>query len=176
MTEYIPMIERLAGAYCAKCPYAIEFDDCRSIGILAMARLLERMSPDDPNFEGAAVLRIRGAFIDHVRKSTQYRRMGENVPVTTLNNELYSKEIAGLECGSDTRGSAVIDDLKTVVRKSLGILSERQRKAVEMSYFLDYQQKDIAKALGISRTMISFILTAARKRLSFHPELKEQYL
>ena len=57
---------------------------------------------------------------------------------------------------------AVDREIWTVVRQ----LPERQRVAVVLRYLLDLPEKEVAKAMGVSRGTVASALAAARQRLA----------
>jgi RNA polymerase sigma-70 factor (ECF subfamily) len=57
-------------------------------------------------------------------------------------------------------------NITMTVREALSKLTKRQREAVELFYFEDFKQNDIAAIMQIQRSTVAVLLSQARKRLA----------
>lgn len=71
-SAHLPMVQRLARSVARTlgCPTGVDTDDLVSSGLLGLAEAWERYDPStEVPFEAYAVLRVRGAIVDSIRKA-----------------------------------------------------------------------------------------------------------
>jgi len=109
-------------------------------------------------------LRCEASYISRVVRNLaldSYRRQ-------QLEKRLFIGDVAEQETPPDTNSPdriAMAQEQATCVRDAMRRLPSRTRDAVVQYYFEDQTQKRIAERLGISATMVNFILQDARSAL-----------
>ncbi|MGL6069779.1 sigma-70 family RNA polymerase sigma factor, partial [Craterilacuibacter sp.] len=68
LNGYLPLVKRIVRQLASQCAAVIEREDMEQIGLMALLESLRRYGEPDERFAGFAVLRIRGAILDELRR------------------------------------------------------------------------------------------------------------
>lgn len=118
-------------------------------------------------FKSYAYIRIRGAIIDEVRKTswiTRHERLkGEEV------KKLVSLELVYEEAGETNIEDEYIEkETMQWIMEQFKILKEREQEAMYLRFVKDLKLKDIAKQLGVSESRASQLVISSLQKLRKH--------
>ncbi|RQW24541.1 FliA/WhiG family RNA polymerase sigma factor [Rhodobacteraceae bacterium CH30] len=68
LDAYLPLVKRIVRQLSSQCAAVIEREDMEQIGVMALLESLRRYGVPDERFAGFAVLRVRGAILDELRR------------------------------------------------------------------------------------------------------------
>ncbi|SMF06916.1 RNA polymerase sigma factor FliA [Pseudogulbenkiania subflava] len=68
LRDFAPLVKRVARQLNSQANGVIEREDMEQIGLMALLEALRRYGEPDPRFAGYAVLRVRGAILDELRR------------------------------------------------------------------------------------------------------------
>lgn len=185
--EAMPLARATAAKYFRRCGGAVPLEDLVSWGAEGLWEAARRF--DDTRgvpFRCYALLRIRGAIVDAVRRSevvprrgARNRRLGEQE--LGLRQALFLSTCEALgslrrwafegdeatALDDSPEAEAIVGELESRRQLSALIarLPKRERELVQRHYFGEDDLQDVAKALGISKSRTSHIHLAALARL-----------
>ncbi len=136
-------------------PSEAYIEDCLSEGLLALIRAIDTYKHDTGvAFSVYARIRIKGAIIDYLRKSSRDKLSVEHSDFA-LFGVLYDKSgLSELEQDRLERIISLIDEL-----------GDKERTVIQKIYIDDLPREIVAKSLGLSEARISQIHSRAIKRL-----------
>lgn len=145
--DYLPLVRKLANAYRKRLPRTVEFDDLVHAGVIGLLQALERYEPSQGSFEGYAVIRVRGAMADWLRKEDLVGRTGRRHGVENLGSLDALKDATEFEPSSPpgTNGT----DARSDVDGALACLSKQERLVLRLRHEIGMEVLDVARILGI---------------------------
>jgi len=149
-----------------------DLEDLISIGTIGLIKAINTYDPDKKTRLATYAARcIENEILMHLRSTKKLR--GEVMLFDPIGTDKEGNEISLIDVlGSD--GSEVVDRVETQVesqqlRQKLGVLSNRERKVLELRYGLRdglrHTQREISRRLGISRSYVSRIEKRALGKL-----------
>ncbi|HEY8532236.1 MAG TPA: RNA polymerase sporulation sigma factor SigK [Limnochorda sp.] len=149
-----------------------ESEDLISIGTIGLIKAVQTYDPSkNTRLATYAARCIENEILMHLRATRKLR--GEVMLFDPIGTDKEGNEISLIDVlGSD--GSEVVDRVETQVesqqlRQKLGVLSNRERKVLELRYGLRdglrHTQREISRRLGISRSYVSRIEKRALGKL-----------
>jgi RNA polymerase sigma factor (sigma-70 family) len=149
---YQPLV---AGILRRIAPSEAHIEDCLSEGLLALIRAVDKYKYETGvAFSVFARIRIKGAIIDYLRKSSR-DTLGEEAADFALFGELYDQ--GGL--------SELEQDKLAGILSMVEELDLKERAVIKMTYIEDITRGEIAESLGLTQARISQIHARAIKRL-----------
>ena len=164
--------------------YNVEYDDLVGYGIFGLIDAIDKYdAKKDVKFETYASLRIRGSILDQIRKMDwiprtvrqKQKKLDEAVKqIEMRTGKNASDEEIALEIGisedeltvwqSQLKVTNVVslnDELKQVLKDTLELLTEKERKVIELYYYEELTLKEISKVLEVTESRISQLHTKA---------------
>ena len=176
--EYAPLVKVVAGRLSMYLGYNVEYDDLVGYGIFGLIDAIDKYDAGkDVKFETYASLRIRGSILDQIRKIAFEIGITEE-ELSAWQSQLKITNIVSLneyvEQGSepvmDAHGNSHFiqpeekiqeNELKKVLKETLGLLTEKERRVIELYYYEELTLKEISRVLGVTESRISQLHTKA---------------
>ena len=170
--EYSQLVKLVAGRLSMYLGHNVEYDDLVSYGIFGLIDAIDKFDlTKNVKFETYASLRIRGAILDQIRKMDwiprtvrqRQKKMDDAIKQIemrtgkTVTDEELARELGLTE---DELGNWQ-SQLKATNLVSLDLLTEKERKVIELYYYEEMTLKEISKILEVSESRISQLHTKA---------------
>jgi RNA polymerase sigma factor (sigma-70 family) len=166
--DYLPLVDSVVAKFSRRgLPANVSREDLHSVGVLGLIDAANRFDPSKGvPFECYARLRIGGAIADDLKRTRRRAVLAPFVPLEL--GEGIRDESDGARDNMEGRESVA------AVFDCLNKLPDHERNIVRLYYFDGLSGTDIARAFGVTRQRISFILKAAiqhlRRLLSTGPD------
>jgi RNA polymerase sigma factor (sigma-70 family) len=144
--------------------YESEFDACfhaEYVGLVRLATLIV-------GSQALAEEVVQDAFATLYQKWSSTREPGAYVQTVALNNARRAMRRSGTEKRAYQRmatSESTTDDLTTPLIDALAKLADRQRMAVVLKYYADFNEVDIAAAVGCRKGTVKSLLSRAKAEL-----------
>ncbi|SNZ08116.1 RNA polymerase, sigma 28 subunit, SigD/FliA/WhiG [Persephonella hydrogeniphila] len=188
--DNLSLVKKVASKIYYRLPKGdIEFDDLVNVGVIGLMKAIEKYDKDKARFSTYAYIKIRGEILDYLRsldivprtvrdkiKKEPPLEEGKPVPLSNtavmvsiekaLSSDESFKIIDTLVSGRETPEEEVIkEDQKEKLLKALELLSEKEKKVLQMLYFEEKDLKAVAEEINVSVSRVSQIKSEAIKKL-----------
>ncbi|MEA2324481.1 MAG: polymerase sigma-B factor [Solirubrobacteraceae bacterium] len=145
--EHLPLVEAIARRYAAS---GEPLDDLVQSGSIGLIKAVDRFDPH----HGAPLAAFAASLIEgEIRHTLRARR------------RLAAGEAPGslqaVDTGADEQART---EARLLVKRGWPVLSDRERRLLELRYFSDLTQAQIAERVGLSQASVSRLLRAALDR------------
>lgn len=137
LTQYRPLVQRIAGQMMRKVPSSVDVDDLIQAGLIGLNTALERFdAAQGVPFEGFAIPRVQGAMLDELR-SQDWMSRGERTQRRTLD-----KAAARLEqsLGRAPQDHEIAQDLELSIEQYRELMS--RVGVARLVYFEDMRDSE----------------------------------
>ena len=146
--EHLPLVHAIARRYAGN---GEPLDELVQAGSLGLIKAVDRFDPDrGPALAAYAAPAIEGDIRHHLRR--QHRHSGRSA----------APALEAVDAGSD---DAERSEARLLLAGGWATLSDRERRLLELRYFGDLTQAQIARELGLSQAQVSRLLRATLDRL-----------
>jgi len=154
LSEYLPMVRRMAWSIAHRVPDFVSVDDLNSEGLMGLVEAMQRYDEKrGASFSTFAFLRVKGRMAEHVRRECRHASLIPRVPVPPLPPQLSPPE----------HQAAVRE---TVEHMLDGIANLPWRSRVLMEGLADdHDLKDVAAQLELSISNAHKLKRLAREKL-----------
>jgi len=188
--ENLPLVKKVASKIYYRLPKGdIEFDDLVNVGVIGLIKAIEKYNKDKAKFSTYAYIKVRGEILDYLRsldivprtvrdkiKKEKPVEEGKSVPVSNtavmvsiekaLSSDDSLKIIDTLVSSKETPEEEVIrEDQKEKLLEAIQMLSEKEKKVLQMLYFEEKDLKSVAEEIDVSVSRVSQIKSEAVKKL-----------
>ncbi|WP_029521037.1 sigma-70 family RNA polymerase sigma factor [Persephonella sp. IF05-L8] len=188
--ENLSLVKKVASKIYYRLPKGdIEFDDLVNVGVIGLMKAIEKYDKDKAKLSTYAYIKIRGEILDYLRsldivprtvrdkiKKEPPLEEGQPVPLSNtavmvsiekaLSSDESFKIIDTLTSEKASPEEEVIkQDQKDKLLKALELLSEKEKKVLQMIYFEEKDLKTIAEEINVSVSRVSQIKAEAIKKL-----------
>ena len=188
--ENISLVKKVASKIYYRLPKGdIEFDDLVNVGVIGMMKAIEKYDSDKAKFSTYAYIKIRGEILDYLRsldivprtvrdkiKKEPPLEEGKSVPLSNtavmvsiekaLSSDESLKIVDTLVSKRETPEEEVIkEDQKEKLLQAIDLLSEKEKKVLQMLYFEEKDLKSVADEINVSVSRVSQIKSEAIKKL-----------
>ena len=132
-------------------------DDVVSITFMKVYENLDNYNPTKAAFSTWIFRIASNAMMDHYRRTQSHGEVEWDETIDPPAPEFREPE-----------AQALIEDGKAELLRAIDKLNERERRIVELKYFSDMGNKEIAEVLGISANNVGVVLHGALKKLKKH--------
>jgi RNA polymerase sigma-B factor len=146
--EHLALVEAIARRYAAR---GEPLDDLVQSGSIGLIKAVDRFDPHNGAPLAAFATPLIEGEIRHALRARRRLAAGE-APAS----------IEAVEGGADEQERT---EARLLVRRGWPALSERERRLLELRYFSDLTQAQIAERVGLSQASVSRLLRAALDRL-----------
>jgi RNA polymerase sigma-B factor len=144
--EHLPLVHAIARRYAGN---GEPLDELVQAGSLGLIKAVDRFDPDrGPALAAYAGPAIEGEIRHHLRR--QHRHAGRSA----------APALEAVDAGDEERSEA-----RLLLADGWATLSGRERRLLELRYFDDLTQAQIARELGLSQAQVSRLLRATLDRL-----------
>ena len=144
------------------------WEDTDTILQEAALRLWQKVEADPPAtvlaFFGDAGRKIRDTLIDLLRKYYGPEGPGGKIETNNPADSSDSTPRPAFEPGTDTADPALLAEL-TEIHRRIEALPEEERQVVDLIWYHDLSQQEVADLLGVSLRTVKYRWQAARVRL-----------
>lgn len=153
---------------------ALGREDLEAAGAVGLIQAIDRFSPDRGiPFEGYAVLRIRGAILDEVRRLDDLSRgarreaKDDQATATTMSLDLLQERGAVADPGQPAEVDELTEraGLRDDVERALATIPDRERSILASYYAKGLTLAMIGRQLGVSEARISQLHSRAIAQL-----------
>ena len=150
----MPLVRSIARRYTTS---GEPLEDLVQVGTVGLLKAVDRFEPGrGKDLRALAAPTIEGEIRHHLRDHAQLVRTPERVraqdgPVRAVPLEAGATPVAPPDAG----------DERALIAAGLELLSGRERRIIELRYFEDLRQADIAERLGISQAQVSRLIKRA---------------
>jgi RNA polymerase sigma-B factor len=146
--EHLPLVHAIARRYAGN---GEPLDELVQAGSLGLIKAVDRFDPDrGPALAAYAAPAIEGEIRHHLRG--QHRHAGRSA----------APALEAVDAGSDDEDRS---EARLLLADGWASLSDRERRLLELRYFGDLTQAQIARELGLSQAQVSRLLRATLDRL-----------
>ncbi len=188
--ENLSLVKKVASKIYYRLPKGdIEFDDLVNVGVIGLMKAIEKYDKDKAKLSTYAYIKIRGEILDYLRsldivprtvrdkiKKEPPLEEGQPIPLSNtavmvsiekaLSSDESFKIIDTLTSEKASPEEEVIkQDQKEKLLKALELLSEKEKKVLQMIYFEEKDLKTIAEEINVSVSRVSQIKAEAIKKL-----------
>ncbi|HHG74842.1 MAG TPA: sigma-70 family RNA polymerase sigma factor [Persephonella sp.] len=188
--ENISLVKKVASKIYYRLPKGdIEFDDLVNVGVIGLMKAIEKYDSDKAKFSTYAYIKIRGEILDYLRsldivprtvrdkiKKEPPLEEGKSVPLSNtavmvsiekaLSSDESLKIVDTLVSKRETPEEEVIkEDQKEKLLQAIDLLSEKEKKVLQMLYFEEKDLKSVADEIKVSVSRVSQIKSEAIKKL-----------
>ncbi|WP_456392411.1 sigma-70 family RNA polymerase sigma factor [Persephonella sp.] len=188
--ENLSLVKKVASKIYYRLPKGdIEFDDLVNVGVIGLIKAIEKYNKDKAKFSTYAYIKIRGEILDYLRsldivprtvrdkiKKEKPIEEGKPVPVSNtavmvsiekaLSSDDSFRIIDTLVSSRETPEEEVIrEDQKEKLLEAIQMLSEKEKKVLQMLYFEERDLKSVAEEINVSVSRVSQIKSEAVKKL-----------
>jgi RNA polymerase sigma-70 factor, ECF subfamily len=97
-----------------------------------------------------------------ITKRRAYDRK-RNISKKLITDETFDESVAGTEYNAEV--AYVAEQKREIVRKALGLLSQKQRRVIELSYYYQMSHGEIAESLGMPLGSVKSTIRVAMVKL-----------
>lgn len=160
--EHMPLVAALAHRYDRR---GEQLEDLVQVGALGLIKAVDRFRPERGVALGAfAAPTIVGEIKHHLRDRTWPLSVPRRLRESRAPSEFVAPEAEADAAGEDDETFTEVED-RALLERALGALEERERRILELRFFGDLSQVEIAKELGISQVHVSRIQHGALEKL-----------
>jgi RNA polymerase sigma-B factor len=160
--EHMPLVAALAHRYDRR---GEQLEDLVQVGALGLIKAVDRFRPERGVALGAfAAPTIVGEIKHHLRDRTWPLSVPRRLRESRAPSEFVAAEAEADAAGDDDESFSEVED-RALLERALGALGERERRILELRFFGDLSQVEIAKELGISQVHVSRIQHGALEKL-----------
>ena len=188
--DNISLVKKVASKIYYRLPKGdIEFDDLVNVGVIGLMKAIQKYDKDKAKFSTYAYIKIRGEILDYLRsldivprtvrdkiKKEKPLEEGKPVPVSNtavmvsiekaLSSDESLKIVDTLVSNRETPEEEVIrEDQKEKLLQAVNLLSEKEKKVLQMLYFEEKDLKSVANEIKVSVSRVSQIKSEAIKKL-----------
>jgi RNA polymerase sigma-B factor len=146
--EHLPLVQAIARRYAS---HGESLDELVQAGSVGLIKAVDRFDPErGPALAAYAAPAIEGEIRHHLRRHRRQAGHEARAPLEEID--------AGTEDADRSEARLLLAD-------GWPTLSERQRRLLELRYFGDLTQAEIARELGLSQAQVSRLLRATLDRL-----------
>ena len=189
--ENINLIKKVASKIYYRIPKGeIDFDELVNIGVIGLLKALDKYDKDRAKFSTYAYIRIRGEILDYLRSLDIVPRgirdkirkdekpVDETMDIPLSNSAIFLSIEKAI---GDTDDLKFVDTLKSNLESPeeyaekielrekldgvLNLLTENEKRVIQMIYFEEKDLKEISEVLNISMGRISQLKSQALKKL-----------
>jgi RNA polymerase sigma-B factor len=159
--EHMPLVAALAHRYDRR---GEQLEDLVQVGALGLIKAVDRFRPERGVALGAfAAPTIVGEIKHHLRDRTWPLSVPRRLRESRAPSEFVAPE-AEADAGGDDETFSEVED-RALLELAFRALHERERRILELRFFADLSQVEIADELGISQVHVSRILQGALEKL-----------
>lgn len=154
-----------------------DMDDLISIGSIGLIKAVHTFRPEAGKLTTYASRCIENEILMHMRANRKLKNtmlMGDSVGSDSDGNEVQLADLLGTEHDMVPDEVAARIDSEMALKLIDRVLDARERRVIRLRYGLEdgvcHAQRDVGKALGISRSYVSRIEKAALEKLKKHME------
>ncbi|MFI8931708.1 sigma-70 family RNA polymerase sigma factor [Streptomyces sp. NPDC053474] len=163
--HYAPLVHYLAGRVSVGAPAPGERADLVSAGMLRLIVAIERFTLDRMvRFETYAVIHIRGAMFNELRKLPGRSPMGDASLEELLDSGVEEHDLLGA-VAEDPAAAAEDRELLRLLAHAVNALPEREKTVVTLSFYEGLTRAEIADVLGLTAQAVSRLRAKALTRL-----------
>ena len=168
--EHMPLVAALAHRYDRR---GEQLEDLVQVGALGLIKAVDRFRPERGVALGAfATPTIVGEIKHHLRDRTWPLSVPRRLRESRAPSEFVAPEAEAEAAGRDDETFGEVED-RALLERALRALEARERRILELRFFGDLSQVEIAEELGISQVHVSRIqhgaLEKLRHALGTHP-------
>ncbi|WP_456464457.1 sigma-70 family RNA polymerase sigma factor [Persephonella sp.] len=188
--DNISLVKKVASKIYYRLPKGdIEFDDLVNVGVIGLMKAIKKYDKDKAKFSTYAYIKIRGEILDYLRsldivprtvrdkiKKETPLEEGKTVPLSNtavmvsiekaLSSDDSLKIVDTLVSEKETPEEEVIrEDQKEKLLQAVNLLSEKEKKVLQMLYFEERDLKSVASEINVSVSRVSQIKAEAIKKL-----------
>ncbi len=189
--ENINLVKKVASKIYYRLPRGeVDFDELVNIGVIGLLKALDNYNEDFAKFSTYAYIRIRGEILDYLRSldivprgirdkiKKEEKPIDEQMEIPLSSSAIFlsiEKAIGGTEDLKliDTLRSkaespeeyAYKIELREKIEDTLNLLTENEKKVIQMIFFEEKDLKEISEILGISMGRISQLKSQGLKKL-----------
>jgi len=188
--DNISLVKKVASKIYYRLPKGdIEFDDLVNVGVIGLMKAIQKYDKDKAKFSTYAYIKIRGEILDYLRSLDIVPRTvrdrikkeppveeGKTVPLSNtavmvsiekaLSSDESLKIVDTLVSDRETPEEEVIrEDQKEKLLQAVNLLSEKEKKVLQMLYFEEKDLKSVANEINVSVSRVSQIKSEAIKKL-----------
>ncbi len=188
--DNISLVKKVASKIYYRLPKGdIEFDDLVNVGVIGLMKAIQKYDRDKAKFSTYAYIKIRGEILDYLRsldivprtvrdkiKKEPPLEEGKPVPLSNtavmvsiekaLSSDESLKIVDTLVSNRETPEEEVIkEDQKEKLMQAVNLLSEKEKRVLQMLYFEEKDLKSVAKEIKVSVSRVSQIKSEAIKKL-----------
>ena len=154
IVQHLTQVHALAKRLRSHVPRCVTLDDLIGAGTIGLIQAVHRFEPSrGRQFATYAKHRIRGAMLDFLREEDPLSR-----------TEQLSAHEPRSEYAQARRFSTRVAD-RVDLDRARKCLSERENRVISLLFDLDWQNRDVAKKLGVNESRVSQIRHAALSKL-----------
>ena len=154
--KHMPLIKHLAAKWDGK---MVDYEEAVSIGLLGLAKAINGFNTEATNkFSSYAYVVIENDIKTYIRKCKE--KWCKEVSI----NDEYADNLTtedALACDMDVEAEAIRNINKEMLYAAILTLPDRKRRIIGL-HFMGYDQRTIAKALGITQSWVSYVLIDRR--------------
>jgi RNA polymerase sigma-B factor len=160
--EHLPLVTALAQRYERRGEH---LEDLVQVGVLGLIKAVDRFRPERGVALGAfAAPTIVGEIKHHLRDRTWPLSVPRRLRESSTPSEFVASEAEAEEAPETEETLADAED-RAVLEPALRALDERERRILELRFFADLSQVEIADELGISQVHVSRLQRGALDKL-----------
>lgn len=189
--ENLNLVKKVASKIYYRIPKGeIDFDELVNIGVIGLMKALDNYDEDKAKFSTYAYIRIRGEILDYLRSidivprgirdkiKKKEKPIDETMDIPISNSAIFlsiEKAIGNSEnlkfvdtLKSDMESPeeyAQKVELREKIEATLNLLTENEKRVIQMIFFEEKDLKEISERLDISMGRISQIKSQAIKKL-----------
>ena len=157
-----PFYLKMATAICRSARMPEEVDDAKQIARIELWKFAQRWDPElNGDFSKAALLRVRGAVIDHLRRTGSRNRTSFEFH----NHISLSFKLKGKERMHDVLVAPDPHYALDIPKSWQDLLTPRELQAFKLWIFEDLYMKEIGAAMGVNESRASQLVNKASARL-----------
>lgn len=163
VTQYLPLVERVARRMARRLPCNIALDDLVGAGSLGLIDAVRRFDPARAtSFTAYAELRIRGAILDHLRALDWLPRgvrasvkRGESDSAVVSVDDAAGLGFDGFAASQPSPRSLVeYRQRRASLAAAIASLPERARRVLGLYYVNDLTLREIGEVLGVTESRV----------------------
>ncbi|MGH3006337.1 MAG: sigma-70 family RNA polymerase sigma factor [Gaiellaceae bacterium] len=160
--EHMPLVTALAHRYDHR---GEQLEDLVQVAALGLIKAVDRFRPERGVALGAfAAPTIVGEIKHHLRDRTWPLSVPRRLRESRAPSEFVAPEMEAEAAGGDDETLSEVED-RALLEPALGALQERERRILQLRFFADLSQVEIAEEEGISQVQVSRILRDALEKL-----------
>ncbi|WP_309248568.1 sigma-70 family RNA polymerase sigma factor [Streptomyces sp. MNP-20] len=162
---YMPLVRYVADRVSVGAPVHAEQADLVSAGMWGLFDAVRRFTPDQGvRFETYAVIHIRGAMIDELRRLRRWSPAGDASLEELLDSGAEEHDLPG--AAAEDSGAAAEDrELLRLLAHAVHALPEREKTVVTLFFYEGLTRVEIADVLGLTAQAVDRLHAEALTRL-----------